>query len=78
MIKNCLKVISFLKHNITNGNNAEHNLRCPEISDHPDWMLKIEGPGSGKINALVNLINKHDRYKSFMIYIIRSTGFTWT
>ena len=73
-----MKVISFLKHNITNGNNAEHNLRCPEIPDHPYWMLKIADPGSGKINALVNLINKHDRYKSIMTDIIWSTGFIWT
>ena len=41
----------------TNKNKRKHNLNWPYISDHPYRMLIIGGSGSGKINALLNLIN---------------------
>ena len=43
---------------ITNENNKEHNEKCPHIPDHPYRILIIGGSGSGKANALPNLIKK--------------------
>ena len=40
-----------------NANKTEHNLKWPYIPDHPYRILIIEGSGSGKTNALLNLIN---------------------
>ena len=37
--------------------NIEHNLKWPYIPDHPYRILIINGSGSGKTNALLNLIN---------------------
>ena len=46
---------------ITNENNKEHNEKWPYIPDHPYRILIIGGSGSGKTNALINLINEqHD------------------
>ena len=44
--------------NIVNNNNEEHNEKWPYIPDHSYRMLIIGGSGSGKTNALLNLINK--------------------
>ena len=41
----------------TNENIIEYNLKWPYIPDHPYRILIIGGSGSGKINALLNLIN---------------------
>ena len=38
-------------------NKTEHNLKWPYIPDHPNRMLIIGVSGSGKINALLNLMN---------------------
>ena len=35
-----------------------HNLNWPFIPDHPYRILIISGTGSGKTNALLNLIKK--------------------
>ena len=35
----------------------EHNLNCVEIPDHLYRILIVRGTGSGKTNALFNLIN---------------------
>ena len=35
----------------------EHNSNWPEVLDHPYRILIIGGSGSGKTNALFNLIN---------------------
>ena len=43
----------------TNENKTEHNLKQPYIPDHPHRILIIGGSGSGKTNALLNLINNH-------------------
>ena len=45
---------------ITNENNKEHNEKWPYIPDHPYRILIIGGSGSGKTNALLNLIKKLD------------------
>ena len=41
---------------IANENNKEHHEKWPHIPDHPYRMLIIGGSGSGKTNALLNLI----------------------
>ena len=41
----------------TNENKTEHNLKFSYIPDHPYRILIIGGSGSGKTNALLNLIN---------------------
>ena len=43
--------------NYTNENKTEQNLKWPYISDHPYRILIVGGSGSGKTNALLNLIN---------------------
>ena len=50
-ISECLTLI------VTNDGIKEHNPKWPEIPDHPYWILIIGGSGSGKTNALLNLIN---------------------
>ena len=45
---------------ITNESNKEHNEKWPYIPDHPYRMLIIGGSGSGKTNALLNLIKEQD------------------
>ena len=44
-------------YNYTNENKTEHNSKWPYIRDHPYRILIIRGSGSGKTNALLNLIN---------------------
>ena len=41
----------------TNENKTEHNLKWLYIPDHPYKILIIGGSGSGKTNALLNLMN---------------------
>ena len=43
--------------NYTNENKIEHNLKSPYIPNHPYRILIVGGSGSGKTNALLNLIN---------------------
>ena len=45
---------------ITNENNKEHNEKCPFFPDHPYRILIIGASGSGKTNALLNLIKEQD------------------
>ena len=42
------------------SSNKEHNEKWPYIPDHPYRILMIGGSGSGKTNALLNLINEQD------------------
>ena len=41
----------------TNENRIKHNHNWPFIPDHTYRMLIIRGSGSGKTNALLNLIH---------------------
>ena len=41
----------------TNENKIERNSKWPHIPDHPYRILIVGGSGSGKTNALLNLIN---------------------
>ena len=45
---------------ITNENNAERNLKWLYIPDHPYRTLITGGSGSGKANALLDLIRQQD------------------
>ena len=53
---------------ITNENNKEHNEKWPYIPDHPHRILIIGGSGSGKTNALLNLINEQDDIDIIYLY----------
>ena len=43
--------------NYTNENKTDHNSKWPYILHHPYKILIVGGSGSGKTNALLNLIN---------------------
>ena len=53
---------------ITNENNKEHNEKWPYIPDHPYRILIIGGSGSGKTNALINLINEQNDIDKIYLY----------
>ena len=53
---------------ITNENNKEHNEKWPYIPDHPYRTLIIGGSGSGKTNALLNLISQQDSIDKIYLY----------
>ena len=53
---------------ITNENNIEHNEKWPYIPDHPYRILIIGGSGSGKTNALINLINEQNDVDKIYVY----------
>ena len=52
----------------TNGNIIEHNSKWPYIPDHPYKILIIGGSGSGKTNALLNLINNQPDIDKIYLY----------
>ena len=51
-----------------NENKRKHNLKCPYIPDHPYRILIIIGSGSGKTNALLNLINNQPDIDKIYLY----------
>ena len=53
---------------ITNENNKKHNEKWPYIPDHPYRILIIGGSGSGKTNALLNLIMEQDDIDKIYLY----------
>ena len=52
----------------TNENKKEHNFNWPYISDHPYRILIIGGSGTGKTNALLNLINNQPGIDKIYLY----------
>ena len=52
----------------TNENIIEHNSKWPYIPDHPYRILIIGGSGSGKTNALLNLINNQPDIHKIYLY----------
>ena len=52
----------------TDENKTEHNLKWPYIPDHPYRILIIRGSGSGKTNALLNLINNQPDFDKTYLY----------
>ena len=53
---------------ITSKNKTEHNEKWPYILDHPYRILIISGSGSGKTNALINLINEQNDIDKIYLY----------
>ena len=53
---------------INNENNKRHNKKWPYIPDHPYRILIIGGSGSGKTNALINLINEQSDIDKIYLY----------
>ena len=53
----------------TNENTIEHNSKWPYIPDHPYRILIIGGTGSGKTNALLNLINNQPDIDKIYLYV---------
>ena len=51
-----------------NKNIVEHNSKWPYIPDHPYRILIIGGSGSGKTNALLNLINNQPDINKIYLY----------
>ena len=52
----------------TNENKTKHNLKWPYLPDHPYKVLIIGGSGSGKTNALLNLINNQQDIDKIYLY----------
>ena len=52
----------------TNENKSEHNLKWRYIPDHPYRILIVGGSGSGKTNALLNLINNQPDIDKIYLY----------
>ena len=52
----------------TNENKTEHNSTWPYIPDHPYRILIIGGSRSGKMNALLNLINNQPDTDKIYLY----------
>ena len=52
----------------TNENKIEHNAKWPYIPDHPYRILIVCGSGSGKTNALLNLINNQSDIDKIYLY----------
>ena len=51
-----------------NENKTKHYLNWPYIPDYPYRILIIVGSGSGKINALLNLINNQPDIDKIYLY----------
>ena len=52
----------------TNENITEHNSKWPYIPDHPYRILIVGDSGSGKTNALLNLINNQPDIDKIYLY----------
>ena len=51
-----------------NENKPQHNPNWPYIPDHPYRIIKIGGTGSGKTNALLNLIKNQPDLNKIYLY----------
>ena len=58
----------------TNENKIEHNSKWPHIPDRPYRILIVGGSGSGKTNALLNLINNQPDIDKIYLFITRVRG----
>ena len=54
--------------NFTNENKTEHNSKWQYILGHPFKILIVGGSGSGKSNALLNLINNQPDIDKIYLY----------
>ena len=64
--------------NITNENNKKHNKKWPFIPDHLYRILTIRDSGSGKTNALPNLITQQDDINKIYLYAKGLSEPKWT
>ena len=55
-------------YDYTNEDKLKHNPDWPYIPDHPYRILIIAGSGSGKTNALLNLINNQPYIDKIYLY----------
>ena len=53
----------------TNENKGKHNPNWPYIPDHPYIILIIGGSGTGKTNALLNLIHNQPDIDQIYLYV---------
>ena len=53
---------------ITNENNKKHNEKWPYVPDHPYRIIINGGSGSGKTNALINVINENNDIGKIYLY----------
>ena len=53
---------------ITNENNKEHDEKWPYIPNHSYRIFIIGGSGSGKTNALLNLISQENDIDKIYLY----------
>ena len=53
---------------VTNENKTGYNPKWPYIPDHPNRILITGGSGSGKTNALLNLINHQPDIDKIYLY----------
>ena len=54
---------------IANENNKEQSEKWPNIPDHSYRILIIGGSGSGKTNAMLNLINEQSDIDKIYLYV---------
>ena len=52
----------------SNENKRDYNSKWPYIPDHPHRILIVGGSGSGKTNALLNLINNQPDINKMFLY----------
>ena len=52
----------------TDENKIKHNSKWPHIADHTYRIITVGGPGSGKTNALLNLINNQPDIDKIYLY----------
>ena len=55
-------------NDVTNENKAKHNPKWPYIPDHPYRIRKFGNPGSGKTNALLNLVDNQTDIDKIYLY----------
>ena len=60
------KMINFDEY--TNENKTERNSKCSYIPDHLYRILIVRGSGSGKTNALLNLIGNQPNIDKIYLY----------
>ena len=60
-------MINFDKY--TNENKKERNFNWSNITNHPYRILIIGGSGTGKTNALFNLINNQQDIDKIYLYV---------
>ena len=53
---------------ITCESNRKHNKKWPFVPDHLYGVLIVGGSGSGKTNALLNLIKEQDHFDKIYLY----------